>query len=95
LSSLRDLQSEDLSGISPDEWEYATYLLDLLEEKTGAYAIPVVNGDPEEGLLGFALYANGRIICAAEHLPHRDPSDAIDNLGYLFFYIFGRTEGEA
>lgn len=94
MSSIRDLHSEDLDGITSDEWENATYLLDLLEEKTGAYAIPVVS-EKEEGLLGFALYANGRIICAAGHRPDQDASDSVDTLGFLFFYVFGQTGGEA
>ena len=94
MSSIRDLHSEDLDGITSDEWENATYLLDLLEVKTGAHAIPIVS-EKEEGLLGFALYANGRIICAAGHRPDQDASDSVDTLGFLFFYVFGQTGGEA
>lgn len=94
MTDLCDISSKDLSGICPDEWAYATHLLDLLEEKTGAFAMPVVSKD-DDGLIGFALYANGRIICASGHLPDCDPSESVDVLGYLFFYVFGRTEGEA
>ena len=95
MTDLRDISSEDLSGVCPDEWEYATHLLGLLEEKTDAHAMPVVSKGNADGLIGFALYANGRIICASAHYPDCDPSESVDVLGYLFFYVFGRTEGEA
>ena len=94
MTDLCDINPEDLSGICPDEWEGATRLLELLEEKTGASAIPVVSKD-DGGLIGFALYANGRIICASGYLPDCGPAESVDVLGYLFFYVFGRTEGEA
>jgi hypothetical protein len=92
---MRELNSEDLSGICPDEWAYATQLLDLLEEKTGAYAVPIISKQSDDGLIGFALYANGHIICASPYFPDCDPAESVDILGYLFFYVFGHTEGEA
>jgi len=93
--TLIDLNSEDFEKISLEEWENASYLLSLLEEKTGAQALPIISKDDESELLGFALFANERIICASEYRPGTDLSDCADVLGYLFFYVFGQTEGEA
>ena len=93
--TLVDLNPDDIERISLEEWENTSYLLDLLEEKTGAQAIPVVSKDDDSDLLGFALFANGRVICTAPYSRDSDLSDCVDVLGYLFFYVFGRTEGEA
>lgn len=94
MNSLCDITPGHLSGIAQEEWEYTTYLLDLLEEKTGALAMPVVTTEDTDGLVGFALYANGRIICASPHKDGDSPSDSADLLGYLFFYYFGQTGAE-
>jgi len=74
-------------------------LIALLEDKTGATVSIVFNEsiarDDPDSVTAFKLTANNLILCAVEHQPGDAHCETIDILGYLFFYVFGRTEGEA
>ena len=74
------------------EREYALRLMRLLEEKTGAGVWPVWEDHEPVAL---TLVANGRVICAVADDDDTPLSETVDILGYLFFYVWGHSEGEA
>ena len=81
-----------LETIESNEWENVFQLMDLLEDKSGASVVPI---SCNRLLIGFALLSDAKILSMVEYEAGESIADCIDILGYLFFLVFGKNDGEA